>query len=431
MTLASDPQAPRSPWGPLLVLSIAIANAFASQGVFSPVQDLAKRDLALSDYELSLVQGIAAAIPVAVLSIPLGRLVDRANRMRMLIALSLAWTLGNAMTAFASGFWSLFASRTLASIGMMCSLPVAISIAADLTAADHRGRAMLSLSLGKILGMAAAFALGGGLIGIIGAQAPAWLGPMDPWRQVHLLFAVGSLVLIAPLLLLREPARHELGGIVDPSWREAVAALWERRELLVPLFLGQVSVVMADVSASIWASAVLIRDYHQQPAQFGPWMGGVVLFSGVLGTVLGGVLADLGAEGRLRGGILFGAAVAAVVSIPAAFFPMMPSVASFAALLTVLLIGGAITGLIASVAIAVIIPNELRGLCLGTFIVVSALLGLGVAPTLVTFVADRLGGESHIREGLTIVAVTTSVVSAIGFVVAMRSSRMAARPSED
>ena len=39
-------------------------------------------ELHLSDVQVSLAQGLAASLPAAVLSLPLGRLVDRANRTR-------------------------------------------------------------------------------------------------------------------------------------------------------------------------------------------------------------------------------------------------------------------------------------------------------------------------------------------------------------
>lgn len=407
----------------LLLLGGAIACSSATQGVFGPLQEAAKLDLGLSDFQISLVQGLAASLPVAVLSIPLGRMTDRGNRVRLLVAMAVCWTLGTLMTAFAHGFAMLFAARTLAAVGMMCALPVAISVAADLSKPEARGRSLLLLSASRMIGVALAFALGGALLGSMGAHSPSPLATFAPWRSVHLIFGIVSALLILPLLWLREPARRELDGIISPSFGEAMDAIWQRRALLAPLFLGQVTVVMADASAGIWASPVLIRDYGLQPADFGAWMGLILLLSGLIGSVIGGVLADLGHKGRIPGGVLGGAVLASLVTIPAAFFPVMPTVGGFAAMLMLLVLGGAIAGLITATAITVLVPNELRGVCLGAFIVVGAVFGLGIAPTVVTLVSDLFGGEAHVREGLTVVTLVTSVIASIGFLAAARAGR--------
>lgn len=415
----------RSTFLPLLVLSCSVAWAFALAQLFGPLQELVKFDLNLSDFDLSLVVGVAAALPVALLSIPVGRLVDRGNRIHVLIGLALVWTGGGLLTAVSHGFAVLFFARTLAGMGMMLVIPVVISLAADLCAVEHRGRVMFALTVGRILGTALAFALGGAMVGTLTAHPENGIPGIAPWRNVMLLFAAASGLFVLPLLALREPVRRELAGVVDPSLREAWAGLWQRRRLLIPMFLGQVTVVMADVSAGAWAAPILQRDYHQLPAEYGPWMGLVILLSGLVGAGLGGVLADYGSKGKIPGGILGGAMVASFVSIPAACFAVMPTVDGFAWMLALLLVCGSITGLVTSVAISVLLPNELRGVALGAFVVIGSLLAFGIAPTLVTLIAGVLGGEGHLREGLTVVTCATSIASALGFVSALRSTRQA------
>jgi len=181
--------------------------------------------------------------------------------------------------------------------------------------------------------------------------------------------------------------------------------------------------VMADTGAGIWAAPVLSRDYGLRPEQFAGWMGLVILGSGIIGSLVGGFAADRGQRSKSGGGILLGAVFAAWLSIPGAFFALAPGTGSFALLLALLLGCGAVTGLVASTAVAVLVPNEIRGLCLGAFIVFGAIIGLGVAPTLVTLVSAAMGGEQSLRYGLTISIGTTSLVAAVGFMRAMRAAR--------
>jgi len=221
------------------------------------------------------------------------------------------------------------------------------------------------------------------------------------------------------LLTIREPARREVTGEAS-SLSATLHALWQRRALLAPLFIGQVTVVMADAAASIWAAPVLERYYGSTPQEFGGWMGLVILGSGIIGAVIGGISSDLGHKSHIKGGILIGAVVAAVLSIPGAFFTLMPDVAGFAWMLLLLLTCGAVTGLVTSAAITVLVPNEIRGVCLGAFIVIGAIVGFGVAPTLVTLIANGLGGDQALRYGLAITSASASAIAAIGFVGALR-----------
>lgn len=407
-------------WLGILLLAVAVAAGAAMRMVFSPLAEAAKLDMGLTDTQLALVQGIAAALPTALLSIPLGWMVDHAKRVWILIAMIALWTAGTLMTAFVGSFELLFAARTLAGLGAALSLPVAISLAADLCTPEKRGRSMMYLSLGNVAGAAIAFGIGGMLLGAFTKSDPAIAG-LAPWREVHLLFGLGSAALILPLLLLREPARREVGQ-TGTAILPAAKALWARRGFLIPLFIGQVSVVMADSAAGVWAAPVLIRHYNQTPEQFAAIIGLLLLGCGVVGAAIGGFAADWGHKRTTRGGVLIGAIIASAIGIPAALFPIMPGLTGFYPALAVLLLCGTITGLVTATAIAVLIPNEFRGLCLGAFMVIGALIGQGLAPQLVTEGSKLLGGEGHLNQALAIVGVITSLLSFLAFCIAMRSA---------
>lgn len=278
---------------------------------------------------------------------------------------------------------------------------------------------MLILTLGKWLGTAAAFALGGWLFGRFGASPFAGLAA---WRGVHLALAIGAGIAILPLLLMREPARGERSSVEPLSIKAAFARLWGMRGFLGPLFGGQVGVVMADAAAAIWAAPVLSRAFGLSPDQFAGWMGLVIFGSGMTGSILGGFAADWGMRGGRRGGILIGAIAASAFAIPAALFPVAPSPLMFGIALGVLLTGGTITGLITATAITVTVPNDMRGLCIGMFLAVSGLVAFGISPTLVTTVSALLGGEAYLGTALAAVGILVSILACWSFVIARRRS---------
>ncbi|HYI39248.1 MAG TPA: MFS transporter [Allosphingosinicella sp.] len=404
----------------LILLGLTVGLGFTMMGSFSTVQEGAKAELALSDHALGLVQGLSAAIPLLLLSIPIGIAVDRTNRVRLLIGLAFAWTLGTALTAIAPGTPLLFAARMLTAIGTTGGLTAALSLTADYCAPAMRGRGTLVVSLGQRLGIAAAFALPGWLFGQLIAGALPAVGDLEPWRSTHVLLALLSAALLIPLLFLREPERREVEAGPHAPFRVVAGELWQRRAFLLPLFAGQVSVVMADSASFIWAAPVLSREYGLHPGDFAGWMGLLIFGSGIGGAVLGGISADLGQKSGRHGFILLGAVIAAGLGIPAALFPISGDIALFAFALGLLVLCGTLTGLVVAVALTVLLPNELRGLCIGAFIALAGLIGFGVAPSLVTAASSLMGGEQHLAPALALVGVVTSAISFFAFALAMR-----------
>lgn len=402
----------------LILLALTMASGNIMLGLFSTVQEAAKAEMGLSDFQLSLLQGLAISVPLALLSIPAGFLVDNANRVRMLLATSLIWTVGTLWTAFADSMPTLFLARMLAGLGASISTTIGISIAADLCLPAQRGRSLMLLTVGKYAGTAGAFALGGWLFGLFGTSGG--IADLAPWRSVHLAIGLLSLMLTFFLLFLREPERQERTMEGQMPWRKVVAELWGRRGFLLPLFGGQVGVMMADAAAGIWAAPVLARNFGQTPEMFGGWMGAVIFVSGILGALAGGYSADFGQRTGKRGGVLLGAVIAAGLSIPFALFPLAPSIPAFAVALFLLLLGGTITGLVTATAMAVLLPNELRGLCVGSFIAIAGLIAFGISPTLVTTLSSALGGEGQLATALAIVGTVVSSLGFISFLFAMR-----------
>lgn len=412
---------------PLLALALAMAVAFTMMTSFSTVQEGAKAEMGLSDQVLSLIQGLSAAVPLFLFSIPIGIAVDRGNRVRLMIGLAVVWTAGTLLTAMAANVTTLFIARMLAGIGASGALTCALSLLADLCAPAQRGRAALVVTFGKSLGQALSFALTGLLFGWFAlGMVPQWFGDIAPWRSAHYALAILSLVASLPLLLLREPVRREVEAGPHAPFGVVFRELWSRRAFLIPLFVGQVSVVMADAAAHIWVTPVLSRDFGLQPQDFGGWLGGLIFGAGMLGAVFGAAFADLGHKSGRRGGVLLGAVIASAIGIPAALFPIMPSVPGLAVAVGMLMLCGTITGLATSVAMTVLLPNELRGLCIGAFITVAGLVGFGIAPSLVTWVSSLLGGEQHLALALAIVGVAVSAVSFLAFVIAMRRAPVSA-----
>ena len=417
----TDAPAPalRSSIGSLLLISLSMLVGFTMLQSFGIMAETAKADMHLSDSALAIVQGVSAAIPLVLFSIPIGIWVDRSNRVLILIFMAVGWTLGTFLTALASSAGILFFGRMLTAIGTTGGLTAVLSLASDYCRPEQRGRAIVIPNMAKTGGVAAGFAIAGLLLGKITAGALPNLFTDVPWRSAQWMLGIGSAIFILPLLLLREPQRHEVEAGPNAPIKVVLSELKARRAWIAPLFVGQTSVVMADAAAAIWVSPVLERSYHLHPADFGGWVGAIVLGTGIIGSIIGGFVADLGQKSRIRGGLVIGAIAAAAVGIPSALFPIMPDVTTLAIAFATLSLAGNVTAMVASVVLTVWLPNELRGLAIGAFIAIAGLIGFGIAPSLVTLVSGWLGGENHLSAALAIVGVAVSIVSVAGFWLAM------------
>lgn len=423
ITASLAPTTPAGPfrktqWSVVWMLTLTLFSALTVGGLLAPLQEAAKADLGISDFQLAMIVGSATAIPAAVLSLPIAWLVDHHTRVRLLVILASLWALGTVATAFVQDFYGLFAARLVAGVGAATAFPVVVSLLADVCMPEKRGRSMLMLSIGAWAGAAAAFAIGGLLYGWLEANPTAFVPNLSPWREAHLITGIGAAALTLPLLLIREPARHEVEQAVV-AFGPALRAFWSRRYFLGSLYVGNFAGSLAEGAAALWIGSVLVRQYGQTPGEFGGWVGLVILGGGIVGSVIGGFAADAGQKLKMRGGILLPAVIATVVSIPASAYPIMPSVTLFAWVLFALLTGGAVVNLVNTAAIAVLLPNEERATSLAALAIIGKFVGGPVTAAVIAWMTVLFKGPDGLGLTLTWLGVITGFISLVGYGFAM------------
>ncbi len=429
MTTAAVAETPAPPpgafrktrWSVIWLLTLTTFSALTVGGLLAPLQEAAKADLGITDLQLGLIVGTALAVPVAILSLPIAWLVDHSTRVRLLIILAAFWAVGTIATAFVQDFNGLFAARLVAGVGAGTAFPVVVSLLADVCMPERRGRSMLLVSIGAGAGAGAAFAIGGALFGYLSANPGAGLLGLAPWRESHLLVGIGAALLILPLFVIREPARHEVER-TSVALGPALRAFWKRRKFLGPLFVGNFAGSLAEAAAALWIGSVLVRQYNQTPDQFGGWVGLVILGAGVVGSIIGGFSADLGQKLKMRGGILLPALIATAVSIPASLYSVMPTVTGFAWVLFALLVGGTIVNLVNTAAIAVLIPNEDRATSLAALKIISTIMAGLVVPPVIAWMTTVISGPTGLGQALAWLGVVTGILSLGGYWLAMRNA---------
>lgn len=407
----------------LAVILLLIACSTLARNQLAPVQEHLKNDLGLADGQIALFQGLAYALPVALLGVPIGRLADRMSRVHLLSGLALCWTVGTFCVAGVTSFIQLFGARMLVGLGAAGAVPAAVSLMSDLSSVAMRGRMVMLIALFQSLGIAVVFPIEAQALSFAASPETATSMGWSGWRFAVATLGLIQIVILAIFLFVREPARRE-AIVAEPGTKAAsFGELRSHIGLLLPLTLGMITVTAADAAAFIWAVPVLTRSFHLQPADFGAWMGALLFISSALGVLLGGIGVDL--ANRLGGGraMMLAAAGGALLSIPAALFPLAPAVPVFALALGILLICGGMVAVVSMTAVAILIPNQLRGMSIGLAVSSTTLISQGIGPYAVSAMANFLGTGQSLAYPLALVGTITNVIGVISFWFAGRGLR--------
>lgn len=394
-----------------LVVLAATAGVYARYAV-GPIQEGMRLGLALSDTQVALLQGPALALPLALAAVPLGRLVDRCSRVGLLLVFALVDVAGSLATGLAPDFLVLAAARSAVGLAASAISVTAYSLVADLFAPAQRGRMTMGVAIGEVAGSSAAFALGGMLLAVHGAA-------QQGWRWAMLGLTAPLVVIAAAMLGLREPSRTG-AATIKASTVQALAELWRYRAVAAPLLAARMMVGMADGAALIWTTPTLSRRFALPPDRIGAIMAVGLLVSGLVGPIVGGVLADIGQrQGGPRRTMSILICVA-LLAAPMGLFAIMPDVVSLGLLLVAFMTLGFASSVAAISLSTVVIPNELRGLCLALSTAVGVIFGVGLAPMAVSLLASALGGAAAIGQALALVCVSASVLGAASLVLGRR-----------
>jgi len=99
--------------------------------IISMLVEPIKGDLALSDFQMSLLLGPAFALSYAFFGLPLGWAVDRWSRRWIIFGGVTTWGLATAACGLAQSFETLLIARILVGVGEACMIPAAYSLLAD------------------------------------------------------------------------------------------------------------------------------------------------------------------------------------------------------------------------------------------------------------------------------------------------------------
>lgn len=392
----------------LALLTLVSFSGMYARSTLGPIQEILKHSLSLTDNQIALIQGMALAAPLLILSVPLGLLIDGYSRKRILLAATICDSAATLIGGVAHSYGTLIATRCVIGLCAPATGIVAYSLLSDIYSDTTRGRATTVVVLGQIAGTAAAFTLGGQLLSLTTAY-PA------PWRIVMLL---SGLILAVPIVLaaaISDPPRRERAP-ESVSARDLTSRFSNWLPLVTMLVIGMALVSLADGAALVWTAPTLSRVFSLTSSQAGIMTGTSLLVGGTAGPLLAGPLSDYCQRtgGPSRSGLMIGMLL--LLSAPMGLFGVTPNVV-IALVFSVLFVFLSSAASVAIISVSITaLPNELRGISLALESGAGAAFGLGVAPLLVSSLSAALGGAQNIGLALAAVNASTCLVGALIFI---------------
>jgi len=422
-TAQSEPGYPNPAyaWYVVVILFLAYTLAYIDRQVIALLVEPIKRDLQINDTQISLLQGFAFVIFYTITGIPLGRLADRKNRRLIIAAGIFLWSIMTAVCGLARNFWSLFAARVGVGIGEACLSPAAYSMIADLFPKAKRGVPISFYAMGVYCGAGMAFIVGGFVIELVSRAEEIVLpliGVVHPWQMTFFIVGIPGLILVAIMLLtVKEPPRHELvmtGGVVQQlSFRDSAGYFFSRWRTYGLAYLGYSLKATLSYGYFAWIPSMYIRTFGWSAGKIGLVFGLIVAVLGTLGILLGGILVDrMVARGRYDSYLkisVYGAIGAMLFGIPAVLVPN-PYLSLLFLCPTIACLGTSVG--LAPGAINFITPNELRGLAIGAYVFVVALISISCGPTSVALITDYVYRDPNaIRYSLAIFTLGFGIIA--------------------
>ena len=390
----------RAAWWALILLTATYTFSFIDRQIINLLVDPIRTDLSLSDSQVSFLQGLAFVLPYVLLSIPLGRVVDRANRIRVLVIGILVWTISCVTCGMAKNFWQLGMARMGVGAGEASVTPASWSLLADYFPEDKRALPVSIFLMGPYLGAGLSLILGAEVVGWasgLGTIELPVVGALAPWQLTFMLVALPGLLMVFLLPLLQDPPRTQrLTEAAEPlSWGEIAQYVWPRRGVFGAYLLGAPFIVLVLYALQAWVPSLLIRVHGLEIVEAGRYYGTIALVAGSAG-VLSGPVAARWLAGRMDPAV---APLVTSISSTCLLIPVLVSAGLAESLTwTLVLITGAsylVTFPLALFATGLqsASPNEMRGLMAGCFVLSTNLIGLALGPTSVALASDYIFGS--------------------------------------
>lgn len=396
---------PLRAWMTLGILMVFYLLSFADKQMFSLLADPIGIDMALSDVQVGVLQGLAFSLFYSSGVLLAGWCVDRYPVRWLLLGAVAFWSLAAAGSGLATGFNSMFLARAGVGFGEAFLPPAAYALIAASFPRDRFALANGIYHAGSNMGAVTTLLFGGLIIGWLtrqGIMALPFVGPVAPWQVAFFCTGLPGVILAGLALLLPRTTNAVASGKVAAEAAPFLPFIRRERLLLGCHVLGVALLAVVAYALITWSPAFLAREFGFTPERIGVTLAAGSA-AGAFGNITWGWLSDkLFRRGHNDGvyRVFIGATLCGIPALVIAFtsgnsdaFIFLYAFGWFTA--------SSFGPLIA--AAQLFTPAPLRGRIVAVQTVAVGLLAIGLAPLIVAALAQYvLGGREHLGGAIAI-----------------------------
>ncbi len=389
------------------------------RGAFGILVQPIKHTLHVSDTAMGLLTGLAFSFFYSIMGLPLARLADRWNRVKVLSLAIALWSVATALCGAAFNYASLFVTRSATAVGEAGGSPPSHSLISDYFPLSGRATAL------AIYAMAVPFGIAIG--NVVSGHANVHFG----WRMTFVLVGLpGLLVALLVRFTVKEPPRGyseptRNAQTQAPPFGEVFRFLLTRRSFMHMSLAAALHAVVYYAGSS-WDTAFFQRSHGMNTGVAGNYLGMFALV-GAVGSFAGGYLSDR--MSRERGDhrwYMWVPGIACLVMVPFQF------VSYLSPRLAVVVPAFSIMALLASMffgpsfAVAQSVATvRMRAVSTSVLLFIQTMIGLTFGPFLVGLISDHLAptvGSNSLRYGIVTVGIV-NIWAAVHYFLGARTYR--------
>lgn len=382
-------------WATVAILMLLYLTSLLDRNIITLLGENIRKDLGLTDVQLSYIYGPAFALSYAAGALPLGWAIDRYSRRWVVWAGVTAWSLGTMACGLSRNFTQLFVSRIFVGGGEAVLVPGNQSILADMFPPDRLGFPISIYALGSKFGQGFSLIVGGMMAALIAPAAlygVPLLGDMRGWQLILVAVGLPGIVIAMFIFLIAEPARRRVaGGGTAGGYVYLLGYMKSHARFFVANLAGATIFSLLISAIMAWTPAYFIRVHGLSTELVGVWLGIAIIAGPVIGMPLHGLVADrLFRGGRGDAHMRYVSIACAIAIIPfVAAYTFGNPWADFVLISLAFTAFGAYPAL-GPAALQLMVPGEMRGKAASLLLVFTSVVGLSAGPTITAWVSSGL-----------------------------------------
>ena len=411
---AAKTKAPASSWYALAVLTLIYSCHFLDRSMISIIVEPVRREFGLSDSQIGLLTGLAYGATFALAGIPLGLMIDRVSRVRLLAVLVAIWSGMTALSAYANSFVYLLLARMGVGASEAGGSPTSLSLISDFFPPNKRSTAVGCFFLSNAFGATASIFIGGFVTAQYG------------WRTAMLIAGIPGLILAVVLFLtVKEPKR---GGtdltqvVAKPARLGEVMRFFVSNPAMLHLMLGAAILTASIATIGAWLPSFGMRFHGLSIQQAGIAAAVAAGFCGAIGSVAGGILSDKLGKSNARRRLDFCTAICCLALVLATIGVLSTSTPVSMVLLSATMLVGFACYPASFGTMLGLADSNMRGMTAASLQIVTNLLGYGLGPYMVGLLSDYIGDAGSLRTSMAIVMGVCFPWAALHFWLAARAT---------